>query len=119
MKNLKVISVFPDINTRVCDAQTQAIAKMANEHKAVNFISVTTDPVDVINEWCAAKELKNVDIWSDSFGEFGDKTNTLIPKIKKLARGFIILNKENVIVDMSFKKELSDDPDYELLNKYL
>ena len=117
-KGITIISVFPDINTRICDKQTQWIAKIAPLNKEINFISVTKDSVEVINEWCLAKELENVDIYSDVYGEFGEATHTLIKRINKLTRGFVVL-KDKKIIDISFKKEVADEPNYEMLNKYL
>ena len=117
-KGITIISVFPDINTRICDEQTQWIAKTAQLNKDIRFISFTKDPVNIINEWCLAKEIENVQIHSDVYGEFGEATNTLIKRIKKLARGFIVL-KDNIIIDICFKKEITKTPEYELLSKYL
>lgn len=115
----KIISVFPDINTRICDLQTMEISKLAAKWDKVMFISMTTDAIDVINMWCAAKGVHNIEIWSDKeLGEFGAKTNALIPSIGKLARGFIIM-KGNQIIDLHFKEELSEMPDFDLVEKFL
>lgn len=120
VKGIKIISIFPDINTRICDAQTQTIARYASQHPEVHFISITMDDVDTINEWCLAKDAGNVDVWSDKkYKDFGTKTNTIIVKLNKLARGFIILDKENKIIDLSINKEIAKDPNYELVEKYL
>lgn len=119
IKGIKVISVFPDINTRVCDMQTLKIAQLSQQAKHINFISISMDAVEVINTWCVAKG-QNVDIWSDlKYKEFASKTNALIPALNKLARGFIVLNEQNEIIDIDFVKELSEMPNFELLNKYL
>lgn len=119
LKGSVVISVFPDINTGICDAQTQAIAKLAQKHTNIQFISLTTDDVETINSWCVAKHIENVDIWSDKEQkEFGEVTSTLIKKINKLARGFII-TKDQIITGISFKEEIAEDPDYAWLDKQL
>ena len=117
-KGLTIISAFPDINTSVCDKQTREIMKLAKEHKDVNFVSITRDSVEVINKWCAANELENISILSDNNTDFGNKTNTLITKIDKLARGFIIV-KDGEIIEIEYKKEIATDPNYEVLNKYI
>ncbi|MCK5946077.1 MAG: redoxin family protein [Mycoplasmataceae bacterium] len=120
IKGIKVISVFPDINTSVCDEQTRKIGQLASKHKDVKFISVTTDDVETVNKWCLANDIDNVDIWTDSkYGEFGNVTNMLITKIKKLARGFIILDENNKIIDVSAKVELAVAPDYTSVEKLL
>lgn len=119
VEGLKILSIFPDINTRVCDLQTHRISQLASEAPHIHFISVTKDPVEITNEWCA-RNLINIDIWSDAeYGEFGDKTNALIPAINKLARGFIVLDKDNVIINMHFVEEVSSMPNFELIEKYI
>lgn len=118
-KGIKVISVFPEITTKVCDLQTMEISKLANKYKNVMFISISMDTVDTIEKWCEAKGVDNIEIWSDrELGEFGDKTNTLIPIVKKLTRGFIVM-KDNTIIDTSFKEDISEMPDFEHLEIYL
>lgn len=115
----KIISVFPDINTRICDMQTVKISQLAAKAPHINFISVSMDSVETINLWCANK-LVNIDIWSDAeYKEFGKSTNTFISMIKKLARGFIVLNDRNEIIDIDFVKELSDMPNFDLIEKYI
>lgn len=118
IKGKVIMSTFPDINTRVCDAQTQWIARQAFQNKGVRFLSITTDPVEVVNEWCAANDLDNVDIWSDINLEFANQTNTLITRVKKLARGFILVE-DGEIKDIVFKKEISDDPDYDKVMEWI
>ncbi len=46
IKGKKVISLFPSINTKICDNQTQTIARMAQQHKDINFISISTDSIE-------------------------------------------------------------------------
>lgn len=50
LQGIKIISIFPDINTRICDLQTVEISKMAYENPNINFLSVTMDDIDVIKE---------------------------------------------------------------------
>lgn len=120
IKGIKVISIFPALNTKVCDLQTARIGGWANSHKEVEFISVTMDDTDVIKEWCIAHEFSNITILSDKkYKHFAELTNLYIPKLHKLARGFIILDNENKIIDLSFRHELSEEPDYALVEKYL
>ena len=120
IKGKKVISLFPDINTGICDIQTQEIAKLAQQHKDITFISISTDSVEIQKEWCAAKGLENILIVSDDkYKEFQTKTNAYVPKINKLIRGFILLDEENVIQEISLNNELVEDPDYTSLDKWI
>ncbi len=45
IKGKKVISLFPSINTKICDNQTQTIARIAQQHKDITFISISTDSI--------------------------------------------------------------------------
>lgn len=115
----KIISAFPDINTRICDLQTLQISEWAGKWTNVLFISITMDDIDVINKWCAAKGVDNIEIWSDKeFRDFGNKTNSIIPSIDKLARGFIVM-KENTIMDIYYKDEVSEMPDFDSIEKII
>ena len=118
IKGKVIISAFPDINTSVCDAQTQKIISLAKKHKDITFLSITTDSTEVINKWCAANEIDNITIVTDDKREFANVTNTLITKIDKLARGFIVVE-DNKVIEISYKKEIATDPDYSLLDKYI
>ena len=118
LKGKTILSFFPDINTSVCDKQTMIISKLAINNPNISFLSITTDNINIINKWCAAKDIKNIDIISDNKLEFGTSTGLLIKKLKKLTRGFILL-KDNEIIDISMNKEIAKDPDFIKLNEWL
>lgn len=120
IKGKKILSVFPDINTKVCDLQTYEISRIAHEYPQVPFISITMDSVETIKQWCHAKDVSNITILSDKeLHDFADKTNLLLKMISKLARGFILLDENNIITDMAFKEELSHEPDFEKLKSWI
>ena len=119
-KGIKVLSTFPKLNTSVCDNQTKTIARLAKKHSDVTFISLTMDSVQTIGKWCLAHNLENITILSDKDRkEFSKATNLLIKKLKMLARGFIILDKENNVIDHFYKLEITDEPMYDQLEKAL
>lgn len=116
----KIISIFPDINTRICDLQTIEVSKMAYENPSINFLSITIDDVNVIKEWCSAKGISNLQIVSDKeYGEFAKATNLLIVEKNKLARGFILLDSDNVIKDIVLNEEISALPDFNRVNAWI
>ncbi len=120
VKGKKVISAFPALNTRVCDAQTLQITSWSREYKNVQFVSITNDPVEVIRDWCAAHGIDNIMILSDrEYKEYANLTNLYVEGWDKLARGFMILDEEDTIQAMSFKDEESADPDYDLVKNFL
>ena len=120
VKGLKVLSFFPDINTGVCDMQTLKIGSLAKEHPNINFVSITMDSPEEIKKWCMKNDLANLVLWSDAkYKEFQTKTNLYIPRIKKLSRGLIVLDENNIIVDKFFNIEIAEQPDWTVLDKYL
>ncbi|NQZ29192.1 MAG: redoxin family protein [Mycoplasmatales bacterium] len=120
IKGKKVISLFPDINTGICDVQTQLIANLAKRRTDITFISISTDSVEIQKEWCASKGLENVLIVSDDkYKEFQKLTNLYIPKIDKLIRGFILLDEENIIRGITLNSELAEDPDYASVDEWI
>lgn len=120
IKGKKILSVFPDINTKVCDLQTHELSKLAHEHSQIPFISITMDSVEAIKQWCLAKDISNLIILSDKeLHDFADKTKLLLKMISKLARGFILLSENNNIIDIAFKEELSHEPDFDKLKTWI
>lgn len=120
LKGWKVISVFPSINTRVCDEQTKNIIELAKEFPKVNFVSISLDLPPAQKEWCVANGFKNISIVSDyKEREFGIKYGLLIDKLKLLARAIIVVNKENVVHELIMDPELSNMPDFSHLKNIL
>ncbi len=120
INGVKILSTFPDINTKICDAQTQEIAKLASQHPKINFISISTDSPEKQAKWCAAHNLENISIVSDKkSGEFAKATNLYIPKIKKLHRALIVLDKENIIQSVLTNTEVAKAPDYKALSEWI
>ena len=114
--NLKVISTFPKLNTSVCDNQTKNIARLANKYKDVSFISITMDKPKTIAKWCLANNLNNVVILSDKkHQQFSKATNLLIPKLNMLARGLIIVDQNNKVLNSFYKEDISSEPMFDQL----
>ena len=117
---MKVLSFIPKLNTSVCDNQTREIAKLANIYKQVSFITITMDDVKEIKKWCGANYLENLDIVSDrKLKEISKATNLLIKKINIFARGFVILDKNNKVINQLFNEEITNDPNFKELEKIL
>lgn len=118
-KGPKVISLIPNIKTHVCDLQTQQIAKLAQLHSHIHFISISTDSVTKINKWCLARGIHNLKIWSDEYNDFALKTNLFITRLKKIPRGFIVLDQKNKIINMKINKKITKSIDFNALESLL
>lgn len=119
IKGVKVISLFPSIQTKVCSIQTQQIARLAQQFKKVAFISISTDFIDKINKWCLAKGIENITIWSDEYLDFATKTNLFIPRIKRLARGIIVLSNNNRVISIDIAHDLRKNVNFKALYNLL
>lgn len=117
---VKVISLFPSIDTSVCDLQTRKIAELASKFTNIEFISISLDLPPAIKKWCHANSLENLVIVSDyKEREFGKKTGLLINELKLLARGLIVLNEKNIIKYVDICSEVADMPNFDKLESLL
>ena len=113
IKGKKVISVFPSINTGVCDAQTKKIVDLSKENKDVTFISISLDLPTAQSAWCTANGIDNIIIVSDYKNrEFGKKTGLIIKEIKLLYRTIIALDENNIVTSIIFDEELANMPNF-------
>lgn len=124
MKNLKgykIVSAFPDINTPVCNIQTQRMDELARMYPSITFISISLDKVDTLNKWCSVRGVTHNSLILSDFdkGEFTLKSKLLIKNRGVTARGFFILDNNNRIVDMYVNKKLNGTPKYRLIKKYI
>ena len=120
VKGMKVISVFPDITTSVCDVQTKKIQDLALQYPKTTFISISMNPISVFKDWCGNNNVSNIGIVSDcKYKEFAKLTNLYIPEIDKLSRAIIVLDNDNKILSIKASEEIVDHLDFSELDKYL
>lgn len=120
LDGIKVISLFPDINTPVCDKTSRQIDAWSKLHKNITFISICTNTIGDINKWCLSTGSNNSVVLSDKeLGDFGRKTNLYIPRRDQLGRGFIVLNERNKIISIRINRDMKFKPDYTYVNRLL
>lgn len=107
-----ILSVFPDINTSVCDQQTRSFNEVASNIEGVRLVSVSRNTIEELNEWCAAKGL-DMDMWSDTEREFAKAFGIYIPELDKLARSVFVLTEDNQVAYREMLAELTDEPNYD------
>lgn len=109
---ITILSVFPDINTGVCDQQTRSFNESASNIEGVRLISVSANTAEELNEWCAAKGL-NMDMWTDENREFAESFGLLMPELDKLARSVFVLTEDNEVAYRELVPEMAEEPNYE------
>ena len=107
-----ILSVFPDINTSVCDQQTRSFNEVASNIEGIRLVSVSRNTIEELNEWCAAKGL-DMDMWSDTDREFAKAFGIYIPELDKLARSVFVLTEDNQVAYREMLAELTDEPNYD------
>lgn len=114
-----LISVVPDINTRVCSLSTKTFNKSVDQFDGVNFLTVSTNTVDAQQDWCAAEGVKSMQLVSDADETFGRAFGLLVPDNATDARSVWILNPEGKIVYRELVLEQTEEPDYGAALAYL
>lgn len=104
-----LISVVPDINTPVCSIQTKTFNKTMDQFPDVNFLTISTNTSKDQQNWCAAEDVKNMQLMSDEKLSFGKATGLLIPESGILARSVWILDPNGKIV----YREITHEPNYD------
>lgn len=110
INKVSVISIYPKLNTSVCDEQTIHILELAKQYPDINFVSISNDSVKTIEKWCGTHHVTNSNIYSDKeLGEFAKATGLKIPVLNIFKRGFIVV-KDNMVmyseINDSIKKQI-------------
>ena len=113
LKKTVLISVFPNINTRVCSLQTKHFNQEAAHHPEFGFLSISNNSAQEQRQWCAAEGV-DMTILSDD-GSFGRAYGLLMetgPLKGRLARAVFVI-KAGEIVYHEILKETSEEPNYQ------
>lgn len=111
---VKVIAIYPSIDTGVCAAQNRRFNKIATELNDVVVISISCDLPFAQGRFCAAEGLNNIVTISDHKDlDFGAKYGYVMEPLRLLARGTVIIDKENIVKYVEYVKEVTTEPDYD------
>ncbi|MFD1429096.1 peroxiredoxin [Lacticaseibacillus mingshuiensis] len=114
-----LLSVVPDINTRVCSIQTKHFNQDMDEFMGVNFFTISTNTTDEQQQWCAAEGVKNMQLVSDQAHEFGEALGLFVAANGTDARSVWIIDPTGKIVYRQLIEEQTDEPDYQSAMAYL
>lgn len=113
---VKILNVFPSLDTPVCDAQMRRF----NEEAAglgddVVVLGISRDLPFAQKRWCGAAGVERVETMSDFRGTFGETYGVLIkdgPLGNLLARAVFVVDKGGKLVFQQIAPELTKEPDY-------
>ena len=112
---IKIISVFPSIDTSVCSLQTKRFNLEADKlGDRVVLISISNDLPFAQSRYCAAEGIKHIVMASDHRDvDFSMKYGFLMEGLRLLARGVIVLDANNVVRYVEYVPEVTHEPDYD------
>lgn len=68
---VSLISVVPDIDTRVCSLSTKRFNQEVDKYNNINFYTISTNTLEQQKDWCAAEGVAKLELLSDATAEFG------------------------------------------------
>lgn len=112
---VKLISVVPSLDTKVCDAQTRRFNEEAaqfGDHVAV--LTISMDLPFAQNRFCTVAGIDKVVTLTDYKSRlFGRSYGVLIKELQLDMRSIFILDENNIIRYVEYVREMTDHPDYE------
>lgn len=112
LKGQKVLlSVFPDINTRVCDLQTRNFFRLASELTDTVIVNISNNTLDALTDWCAVASVDAL-MLSDTNLSFAQSYGLYMPEFDKLARSIFVLDENGKIIYTEIVPDMAQEPDY-------
>lgn len=110
---VRIISLVPSLDTRVCEQQTHYLSEKNNGlDKMAQLITVSVDTPFAQSRFAREARIGNVTFLSDyRGGEFGRTYGLLVKDPHFLARAVMVVDKENVIRYLQITPELGQLPD--------
>jgi thiol peroxidase len=111
---VKIISVFPSIDTGVCALQTKRFNNEASKlGEDIVILCISKDLPFAQSRFCGAEGIDKVIMLSDyKDNEFGEKYGFLLKELGLLTRGVIVIDKDNVVQYVEYVKEVAEEPNY-------
>ncbi|KAF1303769.1 thiol peroxidase [Enterococcus saccharolyticus] len=106
-----ILSVVPDIDTRVCAIQTKRFNIEASQIEEINFATISNNTQEEQAAWCGQEGVDMV-MLHDPENTFGESYSILIPEMNRYARSIFVLDQDGVIRYEEIVPELSHEPDY-------
>jgi len=111
---VRIISVFPSIDTPVCAAQTRRFNVEAANLGDVQILTVSCDLPFALGRFCAAEGIdKEITLSDHKELDFGLKYGFVIDELRLLARGVVVVDKNGIVKYVEYVKEVTDEPDFD------
>lgn len=112
---VKILSLFPSIDTGVCSKQAHTFNKEAAElGDDIVILAISNDLPFALNRFCGAEGIDNIITLSDHKTlDFSTKYGFLVEELRLIARGVIVIDKNNVVQYVEYVSEITNEPDYD------
>jgi len=111
---IRIISSVTSLDTGVCAAQTHRFHQESASLQGVQIITISCDLPFTQKRFCATEIIDNATVLSDHKDtDFGIKYGFLIEELRLLARGIVIIDKDDTVRYVEIVKEIGDHPDYD------
>lgn len=107
-----IISVFPDINTRVCDLQTLRFFNIASTLDNVAIVNVSNNTKEELKDWCALKEV-SMEMLTDDNRSFATAYGLWMPEFERLARSIFVIDEMGTLIYSEIVPEMASEPNYD------
>lgn len=109
---VSLISVVPDIDTRVCSLSTKRFNQEVDNYNNINFYTISTNTLERQKNWCAAEGVAKLELLSDATAEFGKAMGLYVEEKGIDARSIWIVDTEGKVLYQELLTEQSDEPNY-------
>lgn len=117
---IKVISVVPSMDTRICEFQTIRFNEEATKHPNVVVISISVDLPFAQKRFCITNNIENAIVVSDyRHLDFGMKYGYAIDELRLLARGIVVIDETDTVRYVEYVKEVGTHPDYDKVLEFI
>jgi len=111
---IKIISVVPSLDTGVCELQTIRFNEEAANLGDVLILTISVDLPFAQKRFCSAHGIDKVITLSDHKDlSFGLNYGFVMEELRLLARGIVILDRDNTVRYVEYVKEVTNHPDYD------
>ena len=111
---VRIISIFPSIDTPVCAAQTRRFNVEAANLGDVQIFTLSCDLPFALGRFCAAEGIdKEITLSDHKELDFGLKYGFVIDELRLLSRGVVVIDKEGTVKYVEYVKEITGEPDYD------
>lgn len=112
---VRIFSVFPSVDTSVCSLQNIRFNREASKlGDDVVVLALSVDLPFAQKRFCVAEGIDRVHVFSDYKElDFGMKYGFVIDELRLLARGVVVVDRDDVVRYVEYVPEITHEPDYD------